>query len=518
MPKCAEGHETQIALKCPKCGASVRFKESLSELLSLPPLDLRFEEAAVLFVGVSRTSDRGVFAAEMVLGTEERTAKKFVAEKLEGGTWLDYNAKYAEAFKSWLRLVEFGGSKYRVVVLDSTNPLAVLAVNSIPLPESTVLLASYPRKSGTPTTQNTSYATLQLARRRGMHLVLAVDSFAEHLAIFVEGKGLFTGEKAYCQVVSHFLSFLPDVVDLVQKDSRLGIGIHFFSVLLSGSNKVFRSMDEALGIQVSQNSLEGSYEGVMSTHLLASALPEAEKDIKLSFGRLCSAPGQSLLNAEFKFRNKPTSHGLYDIFLLFGAKEPTLFEDLRKGYQTIASSAPDLSLEGRLSSASLPLAPEVEGDEDQPDLPEKAEQGQVSLMRDFVQTRAQVFDLLLRLRADPRQALLDFSAEVPPEKQPLEGLFRKYTDWLDGVFDEFSSSLAEADGLPPEVAERICAVAYCIGSVQNSIFSGSEEERKKSLDVLAELGAERAKIDGLGVLAATEALLRGSDAAIHKAS
>ncbi len=515
MPKCANGHQTKVASKCQQCGAPVRFKDSLPDLVPLPPPEAEFEETAVLYVGSPPAAGQGAYVAEAVLGKEKSSSKRFVVEKVEGGTWLDYNAKYAEAMSAWLRLVEFRKSKYRLLVVDSTSPLAVLVVNTVPLPESTVVLATYPGRSATPIAQNTSYAALQLARRRGMHVILAVDSFAEHLAVFAEGKGLYTGENAFVQAVGYLLSFLPDVVDLVQKDARLGIGVHFFSVLLSGSDRVFRSLDEAISLLVTQNSLGGGYERVITTHLLASALPDAEKGIKAAFGRLSTAPGQNLMNAEFRSRDKPTGYGLYDLFLLFGVKEPSVFEELRKGYQTIASSASDLSLEGGLSSAPLEVPQaEEEAGEDEPEATEGEETAQASLMKDFLLARAYTYALFLQLRGDPRQALLDFAAEVPSDKPPLEGLVGAYTDWLEGVFDEFVSSLAEKDGPTQPAAEWLSGVVYCIGTVQDSIYSGNAEEGRRAAETLVELGAERARVEGLSLLATTEALIRSADQAL----
>ena len=521
MPKCSSGHDGQTTLKCQKCGAKVQFKEALPELIELPSLDVKFEEVAVLFIGNPPIGKQGVYTAEMLLGKGAPSARRFVAGKLEGGTWLDYNARYSEAFRTWLRLVEFTRSRYRVLVLDSTNPLAVLAVNNIPSPETTVLLASYPGRASTPISQNTSYAALQLARRRGMHVVLAVDSYIEHLTVFVEGRGLSTGEKAYDQVVAYLVAFLPDVVDLVQKDARLGIGNHFFSVLLSASDKVFRSTDDALSIELNQNSLGGSYERVLTTHLLASSAPEARKGISSAFSRISTRQGEGLMNAEFRYREKPTSYGLYDLFLLFAVKEPSVFEDLRRGYQTIASSAPDLSLEGGLAPAAPPHAAEPTEtiDEEQPLEDERSEPRQLTLMKEFVQTRGEVFDLLLQVRGDPREALLRFAAEVPPDKPPLEGLLGAYKDWLDGAFDEFASSLSEKgekEGPSPEFLERLSAIAYNIGSVQNSIFSGNAEERKRSLDALAELGVDKPKLEGVSLLNATDLLIHGAEAAMKR--
>ena len=242
MPRCAKGHEAGLSLLCPSCGAVVSFRGGIQRLLDVPRPEVKLEEAAVLFVGSPPFAPPGVYATEALIGKGVEGARVFPVEGIEGGTWLDYNSRYAEKFRRWARLACFAKSRYRVLVLDTTSPLAVLAVNNLPLPDSTLVMATIPGAKGTPVAQNSSYAALQLARRRGMHVVLALDSYIGRLVAFTEGKGLSTGLKAYEEVLAYLISFAPDVSDLVQKDARLGVGAHFYSVLLSASNSVFRSV------------------------------------------------------------------------------------------------------------------------------------------------------------------------------------------------------------------------------------------------------------------------------------
>jgi hypothetical protein len=517
MPKCTNGHESQLALKCTKCGAAVAFRDSLSDLLVVREPELKFEEVGAVFIGVPPFASPGVYASEILLGRGKPTSRKFMAEKIEGGTWLDYNARYGEAFKAWLRMLEFGQSRYRVLITDTTNPLSVLAVNNLTPAANTVVFATVPGAKATPIAQNTSYAALQVARRRGMRLVLVSDVFVEQLTTFVEGKGLATGRKAFEQVVSFLLSFVSDVSDLIQKDAKLGVGAHYFSVLLSASDRVFRSPDDALAVQLPRTSLGAEREKAMTMHLLASATADVQREIEPAFNRLSAKEGQSLMDAESRFREKQTSHGLYDLFLLYGVKDPTIMEQLRAGYQTIASTAPDMSLEGGLSQAPSVTVPREEDGEAEAE-EERSGPKQLLLMEDFVQARGEIVSLFLQLRGDLRETLIKFAAEIPPDKEPLEGLVGMYRDWLNGAYDEFFSSLAEQEGLPKESIGKLCAVAYCISTVQDSIFNADTDSKKRALAVLQEMGMGRESIEGLSLMATTETLLKGADSLIKKES
>ncbi len=510
MPRCAQGHEAGLSLLCPSCGAAVSFRGGMQRLLDVPRPEARYEEAAVLFVGSPPFSLPGVFTAEAVVGKGAEGARGFRAEGIEGGTWLDYNSRYAEKFRRWARLVCYTKSRYRVLVLDTTSPLAVLAVNNLPLPDSTLVMATIPGARGTPVAQNSSYAALQLARRRGMHVVLALDSFVGRLAIFTEGKGLSTGLKAYEEVLAYLLSFAPDVSDLVQKDARLGVGAHFYSVLLSASSSVFRSVEGALEVQLAQTSLEGSPEKVITAHLFASAPEELQRELGGAFGHIASRDGWSLLNAEPRVRERPSGRLLYDALLLYGVKEPTVLDALRAGYQTVASTAPELSLEGGLVPVrESPAEPSGEEPEEK-DEPRSESRG-LALMEEFVAARGEAVELALKVRSDPRGALLAYRAEVPEQGDPLEGLTAVYNDWLQGAYDEFSASLPEASGTTPEVAERLCAVATAIAAVQDAVYNHDSEGKARAQKLLEQLGGAHKDIEGLSLTSATDALLKSAE-------
>ena len=510
MPRCARGHEAGLGLKCPKCGADVQFRESLPSLLKLASPELTLEDSAVLFVGHPPFTMAGVYSAEAVLGKGKPTARQFVVERLEGGTWLDYNSRYSGQFKRWLRLVGFGKSRHRLLVLDTTSPLAVLAVNNLPLPDNTVVMASVPGAKSTPVAHNSSYAAIQLARRRGMHVVLALESFIEGLASFTEGKGLATGNSAYDRVIAYVLSFASDLADAVQKDARLGVGAHFFSVLLSASDRVFRSVEGALEVQLSQTSLEGSPEKVITAHLFAAAPGDRHDEMGASFERLTSRDQWSLLDAESTVRVRPSSHGLYDALLLYGVKEPTVLDALRAGYQTVASTAPELSLEGGLAAPpELQQEATPVGEEEEEKEPRVAPR-QLQLMEDFLAARGEAVSLLLEMRGGVREAVLRHQAEVPHDKDPAEGLVAAYGDWLNGAYDELASSLA-GDEMHPGAVEKLCAVAYFISSVQDAIYSHDGGERSEAEKALREMGILHRDLEGLSMVAATGELLRAAE-------
>ena len=485
------------------------FRGDLPSLGEVKAPTIAPEEVAILFVGPPLFGSPGVYAAELQMAKGKPSAKKFPAERLEGGTWLDYNSRYSERFRTWLRLTGFGRSKYRVVVMDTTSPLAVLAVNNLPLPDSTIVMASIPGAKATPVAQNASYAALQVARRRGMHVVLALDSFLARLADFTEGKGLSTGAKAYEHVIGYLLGFISDLADATQKDARLGVGAHHYSVLLSASGTVFRSVEKALEVQLGQDSLEGSPEKVITAHALASAPAGMEGEIASSFERVVSREGGSLLDAESRFRVKQTEYGLYDVFMLYGVKEPTIFDALRAGYQAVASTAPELSLDGGLNVAP---EPEPETAEEEAEETEGRARGpkQLALMEDFLMARGETVSLYLQMRADFREALLAYQAEVPAQKDPVEGLLGVYRDWMQGAFDEFASSVAEEGG-PSADLEKLCAVACCVSAVQDSAYVHDAARRKGAEKTLADLGVKHPDTEGLSVVAATEALLKGAE-------
>ena len=65
MPRCANGHLSELALFCGACGAPVLFEKAVQEQAVVPKVDVELEDTAVLFAGESPFPTPGAFACRL---------------------------------------------------------------------------------------------------------------------------------------------------------------------------------------------------------------------------------------------------------------------------------------------------------------------------------------------------------------------------------------------------------------------------------------------------------------------
>jgi hypothetical protein len=107
----------------------------------------------------------------------------------------------------------------------------------------------------------------------------------------------------------------------------------------------------------------------------------------------------------------------------------------------------------------------------------------------FLETREEALNLLSRMKVDPRGALLSVeSMWTSDDTEPLDAVYTGYSTRLSGSLEKIKSSLAsEEKNLGPSLTERLFALAYAIGAVQNALFEG-ESDLAQELASLQELG------------------------------
>jgi hypothetical protein len=113
-----------------------------------------------------------------------------------------------------------------------------------------------------------------------------------------------------------------------------------------------------------------------------------------------------------------------------------------------------------------------------------------SAVSQFLELRDQTMAFLSKLKTDPREALLAAESLWPAgdANPPLDAVYSSYSSRLAVALEKMSSSLTEGEKqLGPRVTERLYAIAYVIGAVQDSLLAG-ERDLAEELAALQELG------------------------------
>ncbi|HXW37897.1 MAG TPA: hypothetical protein VEJ36_08375 [Nitrososphaerales archaeon] len=345
MPKCAQGHDCGLVLECPTCKSDVDYASALPELAKLPDFEPRFEETAVLFVGVPKFPVEGAFCGSLSLAKQEsRTIDSYSFPKLTGGNWFEYVKAYRDSLGRWMGLVGYPQAKQVVAVLDSRDPLSVLALEAIRKKGGVTALLVAADLESTPAEQNTSYTSITAAEGAQIPAILATASKAKELASFVEGHGLVVGTDAFSQVVGFVLSASRSVTDFMQGDLKLGITSHFFACVMSASRDVYSSPSGIFQVLGTQLSGTFNADEVHTVYLLSSSSTPLEKDLRPAFDAF-SKQFPNLITKDAAYLPKTTRLGFFDVMMLFGVKSTDTLTSLQKGYEKVAKRNGLLSVE-----------------------------------------------------------------------------------------------------------------------------------------------------------------------------
>jgi hypothetical protein len=344
MPRCGS-HQSGLGWNCTVCGKPISFKDSCRELLALRAPESKYPRVATLFVGIPARQSTRFSTFTLSAGDESLSKDSFVAARTTGtGSWLDFHSTYKSDVEGWLAAVGFSAAAYRMLVVDTTDPLSVLAISSVPQ-RGTVVFAVIADLESTPVQQNTSYVALKTATKLGLPVVLCSKGYAHEAAYFAEGEGFQVGEKALGKVVDLISSATEDIAQFLVDDLRLGVNLHCFSAVLSASDAVYKSLDDALSVQMQAASLDIYPDEVQTLFLAAFTGNTTEQDVERSFTKYRSTNLKGVMTAGRKAYARTGDQRLYDLLTLFGIRESEVLPLLADGYQRVAEKSEDLKLE-----------------------------------------------------------------------------------------------------------------------------------------------------------------------------
>jgi hypothetical protein len=345
MPSCPNGHEQRLGLKCLTCGAALSYRESVGALRSLPRVIPDYGKVSILSVGYPGLSPKAEYVGEISAGPADlKTSTAFRVASIRGGSWLDFREKYLKELRRWMALVGVDKATDRFLVVDTTDPLSVLALSALPKLERTAVIAVAADHDSTPVEQNTSYVALSLALKKGLPIIALSETFEREMLYFTEHSGFATGPNAMSRLLNPLLAAADDLMDLLERDLKLGIKMHCMSAIVAGSRDVYGIATNAFMAQSYNFSLETKLDEYQTVHSLVFARKEAKGEFEKSFGVFRNRRFKGALSAEFRFRE--TTSPLYDMMTICGLKGEDSLQDIAGGYEAIVKSMPELNTGG----------------------------------------------------------------------------------------------------------------------------------------------------------------------------
>jgi len=345
MPRCPNGHEQRLGLKCLTCGAALSYRDSMEELRDLPKVEPNYGKVEVITVGYPRLSLKADYVGEIRAGPADlKSSTAFEVASIRGGSWLDFSKKYLQELRRWMTLVGIGKSTDRFLVVDTTDPLSVLALSALPKLEHTAVIAVVADQDSTPVEQNTSYVALSLALGKGFPIIALSETFEGEMLYFTEDRGFTTDADALSRLMECLLGAADDLMDLLERDLKLGIKMHCLSAIMAGSKTVYGIATNAFMAQSYDLSMGAKPDEYQTVHSLVFSRGESKGEFEKGFGVFRNRKFKGALNAELRFHE--TASPLYDLVTIYGMRTDTSLQDIAPGYQAIVGSMPELSVEG----------------------------------------------------------------------------------------------------------------------------------------------------------------------------
>ncbi len=345
MPRCPNGHEQELGLSCKVCGARLSYRQACRELLNLPRVRPDFGKVATFYVGLPPTQTDVSYTGVVRVGDlRKQTKGEFTVEKIQGGTWLDFYSKNSEALSRWLRFVGFDRPRYRFVVVDTRDPLSVLALASLPHTKQSIVIVITADQGSTPVEQNTSYVAMSTAQKRGFSVLVFPQAFVEGLFSLAEDKTYVTKTEALLRIVTTLIGHADDVIDLMERDLQLGVRVHYVSALISGSKLVYGTATNAFAAQSYLLSQEVEPDDVKTVYSLVLCGNDLREEFERGYAQFRSRRFKDVLSAECKFHDK-TGSALFDLLTIYGVSEPLHLRASLEGYNNVAKRVNELKVE-----------------------------------------------------------------------------------------------------------------------------------------------------------------------------
>jgi hypothetical protein len=344
VPRCSNGHEQRLGLKCQTCQAELSYRDSIDDLLALPKVEPDYGKVTVLTVACPGLSLGADFIGEIASGQVGReTSTAFQVASISGGNWLDLYKKHLQEARRWLTLVGIDKSTVRFLIVDTADPLSVLALAALPKLKHTAVIAVAADQDSTPLEQNTSYVALSLALKKGLPVIALSETFQREMLYFTEDREFATNADAMSRLLEPLLAAAADLMDVLEKDLKLGLKMHCLSAILAGSGSVYGSATNAFIAQSYDVSIATRQDEYQSVHSFGFSRKETESEFEKGFGAFRNKKFKRALSAEFRFRE--TASRLYDLITIYGLDSDAPLRSIAGGYEAILRNLPELNVD-----------------------------------------------------------------------------------------------------------------------------------------------------------------------------
>lgn len=274
--------------------------------------------------------------------TAEENESTFILGSVSGETWHDIVVENGQRFQDWLIKTGFYQAKSKIIILDTTDPSAILPAFLLRNTENLVIFAVTADALSNSIEQNTSYVMLAHFEKQKMPVITCTKSLIENFPLYIEDLDLRVNTDALTEVLHLLADFMEDLIDVVNRDLKFGVWSHRLSACFSASDIVYPNPGIVLSF-LQENLEDLKREDILTAYLFGKADEEQQETLTNAFLKQFSDKKKRFLNKGVKFADKRSLYKLYDLLILLGVKGLN-YSDVEPGYQLIASRNSDLGV------------------------------------------------------------------------------------------------------------------------------------------------------------------------------
>ena len=322
----------------------------IEKISRLPRPSINLEPCSVIVVGDIENIDPVVCFKHRFEGSDSSSLEPHRSSlpRIEGGIWIEYLKSYREAIDRRMRILLIDKTKYKVLILDGSSPLAPAVLSSRHIDgNSSIAFLIIPGREASVFDKSACYASYEIARRRGIPLVLIDRTRSQGVYGFTEGR-ILRHRALEARISEEVVRNIEQIMGFIRASKRVSVREYIVGEIIGASLKVYGSIYNTF--RALEKSILWSFRDLgyiyrsRALYVIAKTPKAYLEELSSSYfkyiGGFIEMMSHNMLYIEYETRLE-----LYDIIALLGYPEIGIPEHVIQGHRALITMNPAIEVE-----------------------------------------------------------------------------------------------------------------------------------------------------------------------------
>lgn len=322
----------------------------IDRITDLPKPSPKIEDCSIITVGNVENIDPGMcYLSRVEEGTGDGLSPEGIkVQPIQGGVWIDYYRRYRDVVERRMNILLINRIKKRIFIIDSSNPLSPLILSSRHASrENSIAILIIPPREATVFEKSSSYASYEIARRKGIPAIL-IDRGRVGYFYGFSGDKILRHRALEGKITGMIIESLDKISSFVRTGERIGVRSYLISSVIGAGLEVYGNPHNALRalekcVMWTLRDQETLYRS-RSLLLIAKAPKPLFDKISESYVKYLEGFPE-LLTHDIIYTEYSSRLGLFDIAMLFGYPMIDLPDHIVQAHRSLESINPEISVE-----------------------------------------------------------------------------------------------------------------------------------------------------------------------------